>query len=332
MYHTVKIGEIDQHTHRFLWRDMKTDVDPDVYVMTVVSFGDKCAGNIAIMALRKTAEMGQNQYPEAAKIVLDSSYIDDICDSVENIQVAKQRTKEIDKLLEPGAFRIKKWNYTSAPNTQSTFEHRTSENAPTTEHDNDPDKASTPPLSSLLQQDDDTTKDVLGMKLDGVRDEFRFNVCLNLTPKRKRAMNKIVVNEINEDTPLTKRMILSQVNRMFDPLGLVGPFILRAKLLMRKVWAELGKELDWDDVIPKENMIQWMAFFRELPLLKGIFFPRCVKPLAATGNPSLVIFCDGGNDAFGACAYVRWETSQGVYHSQLLMSKNRLTPPSEYPL
>ena len=40
----------------------------------------------------------------------------------------------------------------------------------------------------------------------------------------------------------------------------------------------------------------------------------------------MVIFCDGGNDAFGACAYVRWENSHGVYNSQLLMSKNRLTP------
>ena len=34
---------------------------------------------------------------------------------------------------------------------------------------------------------------------------------------------------------LTKRMILSQVNSIYDPLGLAGPYIVRAKILMRKL-------------------------------------------------------------------------------------------------
>ena len=51
MHHAVKITELDQHTHRFLWRDMNQKIEPDVNVMTSVSFGDRPAGNIAIMAL-----------------------------------------------------------------------------------------------------------------------------------------------------------------------------------------------------------------------------------------------------------------------------------------
>ena len=53
MNHSVRITELDQHTHRFLWRNMKLDREPDTYVMTAVCFGDKPAGNIAITALRK---------------------------------------------------------------------------------------------------------------------------------------------------------------------------------------------------------------------------------------------------------------------------------------
>ena len=60
-------------------------------------------------------------------------------------------------------------------------------------------------------------------------------------------------------------------------------------------------------------------------LLRDISFPRCIKPADAVGNPSLVIFCDGSNDAFGACAYVRWERKNGFYQSYLIASKNRLS-------
>ena len=50
MYHTIKIEGVDQHTHRFLWRNME-DRAPDVYVMTSVSFGDKPAAAIALQPL-----------------------------------------------------------------------------------------------------------------------------------------------------------------------------------------------------------------------------------------------------------------------------------------
>lgn len=69
MYHTVKTTVLDQHTHRFLWRNMVTDRAPDTYVIQRVSFGDKPSATIATMALRKTAEMGSKRYQDAAKIV-----------------------------------------------------------------------------------------------------------------------------------------------------------------------------------------------------------------------------------------------------------------------
>ena len=52
MYHTVKTKPIDQHTHRFLWRDMDTTREPDTYIIQRVSFGDKPSGTIATVALR----------------------------------------------------------------------------------------------------------------------------------------------------------------------------------------------------------------------------------------------------------------------------------------
>ena len=81
MYHTVKTTVLDQHTHRFLWRDRVTDRAPDTYVIQRVSFGDKPSATIVTMALRKTAEMGSEQYPDAAKILKYNTYMDDIIES-----------------------------------------------------------------------------------------------------------------------------------------------------------------------------------------------------------------------------------------------------------
>ena len=82
MYHTVYVKEIEQHTHRFLWRNMNVARNPDTYVIQRVSYGDKPSGGIATVALRKTAEFGQNEFPEATKIIKENSYMDDIIDSV----------------------------------------------------------------------------------------------------------------------------------------------------------------------------------------------------------------------------------------------------------
>ena len=63
MYYTVKTSELDQHSHRFLWRDMDSTREPDTYIT------QKPSGTIATIALRKTAEMTRNEHPEAADII-----------------------------------------------------------------------------------------------------------------------------------------------------------------------------------------------------------------------------------------------------------------------
>ena len=108
MYHAVKIGVLDQHTHRLLWRNLDILRPPDTYVMTSVSFGDKPAGNIAIAVLHKTAEMGKERFPKAASTVIDNTYIDDIIDSYDDLSVAKNIANQIDEFIKVVGFEIKK--------------------------------------------------------------------------------------------------------------------------------------------------------------------------------------------------------------------------------
>ena len=112
MYHTVKTKTIDQHTHRFLWRDMNIKRPPDTYVIQRVSFGEKPSGTIATVALRKTAEKGRHKYPKAAKVIDENTYMDDVIESVTDKEQAKNFTQDIESLLNEGSFKMKEWIFT----------------------------------------------------------------------------------------------------------------------------------------------------------------------------------------------------------------------------
>ena len=74
---------------------------------------------------------------------------------------------------------------------------------------------------------------------------------------------------------------------------------------MRQLWTA-EESLDWDDPIPEKQRDNWLEFFQDLRNMDLVIFPRCVKPLGAIGSPILIIFSDGSDNAYGACAYVRW--------------------------
>ena len=105
MYHRVLIPEQDQQVHRYLYSNMETNREPDIYVKTVPTFGDKPVPAIAQIALRKTADKAKSSYPEAAQVLKNNTYMDDICDSVNSIQQAKRLTNELDEVL----LKVKGW-------------------------------------------------------------------------------------------------------------------------------------------------------------------------------------------------------------------------------
>ena len=69
------------------------------------------------------------------------------------------------------------------------------------------------------------------------------------------------------------RNILSRIAQLFDPLGLLGPVIVQAKILMQGLWKH---KLDWDESVPLDVYTAWTTFHSLLPLLEGIQIPRCI--------------------------------------------------------
>jgi hypothetical protein len=192
MYHRVLIPKEDQDVHRFLWRNLETDREPDVYAKTVLTFGDKPAPAMAQIALRKTAEEARETNPEAAKTLLENSYVDDICDSVPNVEKAQQLTTDVDKVLASGGFKVKGWT----------------SNHVLTEDNSNQDGSSSTGMTLLTNE---TAEKVLGLVWDHLKDVFTFKVKVELLNSEKAAKQKI------QGKRLTKRMILSQIACIFDP-------------------------------------------------------------------------------------------------------------------
>ena len=107
MYHRIGIPERGQHVHRFLWRSLETNREPDTYVMTVLTCGDKPAPAMAQIALRKSAQENKNDYPAAADTITNNVYMDAICDPGETVEEAQKLTKEVDTAMETGGFNVK---------------------------------------------------------------------------------------------------------------------------------------------------------------------------------------------------------------------------------
>ena len=60
---------------------------------------------------------------------------------------------------------------------------------------------------------------ILGLQWDRESDEFKFTI------------SKLA--EMAEELPVTKRGILSTTSKLFDPLGIVGPMMVTAKLIFQ---------------------------------------------------------------------------------------------------
>lgn len=134
-------------------------------------------------------------------------------------------------------------------------------------------------------------------------------------------------------THLTKRMVLSQTASVYDPLGLIVPFTVQSKILMRelvskvKIWKNGGEEnLGWDDPMPNWMYNKWKSLFKDMYCLANVEFSRCVKPDDAVGDPMLVMFSDASRDAYGTCAFVRWKLQDNGVSCGLLAAKNRIAP------
>ncbi|XP_062527351.1 uncharacterized protein LOC110386617 isoform X2 [Bombyx mori] len=186
-------------------------------------------------------------------------------------QGVKQKTKQLlytnhqmVSLLGKGGFQLQKW----ASNSLKLLEE-------------------IKPQGPDTQKDikiDDTVK-ILGLNWNIQSDSFKYTV--NLPPQK---------------LPITKRVILSDISRLFDPLGCTAPVIIQAKIYMQKLCLS---GLSWDQEVTSNLLDEWISFRDNLPALNQVTVPRWVNKSKDTTYLELHGFSDGSNDAYSAVVYLR---------------------------
>ncbi|KAG5866393.1 hypothetical protein JTB14_013265 [Gonioctena quinquepunctata] len=120
----------------------------------------------------------------------------------------------------------------------------------------------------------------------------------------------------------TKRIILSTVARCYDPIGLVAPFILYLKLLIKELWK---LKIGWDEMVPNEIFQKWSKLKDEWSAFEKIQFSRYMG-IVRTSPVMLVAFADASMDGYGAVVYVRTVTENGEITVNLLCAKSKVSP------
>jgi len=132
--------------------------------------------------------------------------------------------------------------------------------------------------------------------------------------------------DLPEPMSCSKRVLLSFIARVFDPLGFILPFTVSARFLFQDIW-RLG--LSWDEQLPSEMQIMFRKWLEGLRKLKEVSIPRqyfsvlwsdCMLDL------ELHAFGDASIRGYGACVYIRHSTPSGQAMSALVRSCARVAP------
>ena len=70
---------------------------------------------------------------------------------------------------------------------------------------------------------------------------------------------------------MTKREVLQDLSKIFDPLGLAAPVVITAKILMQKLWIH---KIVWDEPLDEEIHKEWIDVASDLKSVTGLSVSR----------------------------------------------------------
>ncbi|XP_060536764.1 uncharacterized protein LOC132708412 [Cylas formicarius] len=238
----------------------------------------------SFLATRTLNEIGRNSTdPKIRKIIMEDFYIDDLISGAENVSDAIKLKQNVSATLLKSGFNLRKWR----SNDLSVLEN---------------DNFNT--NSEFCIRSSEETK-TLGVIWDPISDTLCY------------AFNLSIKADL-----ITKRSILSGVAQLFDPLGLINPCVVKAKLILQQLWQI---QADWDSEVPQGIKENWSNFLENLHSLNDIKIDRKIFSPDYT-KIALHGFCDSSMHAYGACIYALSENSYGERKSNLICAKSKLAP------
>ena len=107
-------------------------------------------------------------------------------------------------------------------------------------------------------------------------------------------------------------------------MGLLVPFLLKPKLLLRELWR---LDVGWDEVIDDKMLAIWIRWQEMSKFLSLIRIDRCFNlHTSPISEIQLHLFADASELAFGPVAYLRFSYKDNTHSCSLVTSKSKLAP------
>lgn len=284
MYRQILVRPADRDYLRILWR-FSSSKPIDEYRLCTVTYGTSAAPFQALRTVRELAHVDGAAWPLAASVLLNDTFVDDVLTGANSTHDALECQKQLISLCSLAQFELRKW----ASNNSQILEAV-------------PEEARAMSPSVLFESKDHSELKVLGLRWDPVTDMFSFK------------------SQSSTDAP-TKRSILSDIARIFDPIGLLSPLTFWTKHLIQQLWTA---GLKWDDPLPLDLAEAWSRYQSELHQIENLTIPRRLT-YDQTVSLQLHAFSDSSEKGYAAAVYLRVETTTSV-HCALIAGKSKVAP------
>ena len=313
----IGIHSNDRDVLRFLW--FKEPYNPDSEVthfrFTRLVFGLRPSPAILSSVISHHLTKYNEKYPELVKSIESSLYVDDLIAGEATVEEAFNLYKRAKSFMADGNFNLRKWNSNS---TELLTKIRSVERQAANEQ-------ASLQLDSTSQEDKATDKLLVGLGDHSIESEPSKLLGIHWNSKTDEFLFCFseLITYMNE-LPPTRRSILKVSAKIFDPLGLISPFVIRLKVLFQTLCAQ---RQDWDEPLTGSAQLQWDQFATELAVLDKIRVPRCYFLLSSVPtNIQIHGFSDASEHAFAAVVYLRCVYEDGTITSRLVASKTRVSP------
>ncbi|XP_055634173.1 uncharacterized protein LOC129774458 [Toxorhynchites rutilus septentrionalis] len=203
MFRQINVCPKDKSLQSILWR-FSPDDEPETYELGTVTHGTKPAPFLATRTLKQLAMDEGSRFPLAARAVCEDVYMDDIITGTDEVMSAIELRIQLDNMMNSGGFHLRKW----ASNHPMVLEE--------------------------IAEDSLAIRDVEGINLDPFPSVKTLGLTWMTNIDTFRFQFNIPI--LDTSTGLSKRKILSVIATLFDPLGLLGAVITRAKIIMQLLW------------------------------------------------------------------------------------------------
>lgn len=283
MYRQFWVHPSDAKFQQILWRS-EPHMPLKLYELKTVTFGTAAAPFLAIRCLHYIADSVNETHPQISTLIKRNFYVDDLLSSFNNINEAKRSKELLTKIFTSFSLNLRKWN----SNERSLAEETS--------------------VGDIidLKLNSSSTCSILGMKWDTHTDQLSYAITLKPT-----------------QSTYSKRQILSEIASLFDPLGMLAPIIIRAKLLMQQLWLVTT---GWDDKVPENICEEWKSLRQELSQCSVVQVNRWIGFTRQNKHMSIHGFADASEKGYASVIYIRTEHVDGTTHCQLLTSKTKVAP------